>query len=121
MCTSGRGDTLRAVIRGLQGESSGSAAVPHLMLKGLQIRLGPELRAMYPVVVNMGISGDIEVNGRADISLLRLKGLVYLDSGEVQTAPGQDFHLLSRAVPVETKGYHQLTWPGMLGPWRWIF
>lgn len=56
--------------------------VPHLQLHGLQIRLGPELRAMYPVVVNMNISGQIEINGPADPKHLRMNGVIDLDSGE---------------------------------------
>ncbi len=61
-----------------------SAQKPSLQLKGLQIRLGPELRAMYPVVVNMGISGDVEINGEADPQKMQIKGEVRLESGEVK-------------------------------------
>ena len=53
------------------------------MLEKLQVRLGPELRAMYPVVVNLGISGDIQLNGPADPANMRLNGAVALESGEV--------------------------------------
>ena len=59
--------------------------MPSLQLRGLQVRLGPELRAMYPVVVNLGISGDVEVNGAADPSQLRMTGMVNLESGEVRS------------------------------------
>ena len=61
-----------------------NAQKPSLQLKGLQIRLGPELRAMYPVVVNMGISGDVEINGEADPQKMQIKGEVRLESGEVE-------------------------------------
>ena len=57
--------------------------VPNLMLENLQVRLGPELRAMYPVVVNLGISGDIQLNGPADPNKMRLTGAVAIESGEV--------------------------------------
>ena len=60
-----------------------SAQKPSLQLKGLQIRLRPELRAMYPVVVNVGISGDVEINGEADPQKMQIKGEVRLESGEV--------------------------------------
>ena len=53
------------------------------MLEGLKVRLGPELRAMYPVVVNLGISGDVQLDGPADPNKVRLTGVVSLDSGEV--------------------------------------
>lgn len=57
--------------------------MPALQLQGLQVRLGPELRAMFPVVVNMGISGDIEINGPADPQTMTLHGDIKLESGEV--------------------------------------
>ena len=38
---------------------------------------------MYPVVVNMGISGDVEINGEADPQKMQIKGEVRLESGEV--------------------------------------
>lgn len=69
----------------MQGEAAGTA-VPSLQLQGLQVRLGPELRAMYPVVVNLGISGGVELNGPADPKQLRLNGVIDLDSGEVSNA-----------------------------------
>lgn len=53
-------------------------------LKGLKIHLGPELRAMFPVVLNMSISGDIELNGAADPASLKLAGIIHLDGGEVR-------------------------------------
>lgn len=52
-------------------------------LNGLKIHLGPELRAMFPVVLNMGISGDVELTGAADPSTLRIAGTIHLDGGEV--------------------------------------
>ena len=55
-----------------------------LCLNGLKIHLGPELRAMFPVVLNMGISGDIELNGAADPDSLRVAGTIHLDGGEVR-------------------------------------
>ena len=55
-----------------------------LCLNGLKIHLGPELRAMFPVVLNMDISGDIELNGAADPDSLRVAGTIHLDGGEVR-------------------------------------
>jgi hypothetical protein len=74
--------------RGLfAAEQMGEAAmqpVPQaLSLNGLKIHLGPELRAMFPVVLNMGISGDVELTGAADPAVLRIVGTIYLDGGEV--------------------------------------
>ena len=58
-----------------------------LRLNGLKIHLGPELRAMFPVVLNMGISGDIELNGAASPESLKVAGTIYLDGGEVILLP----------------------------------
>lgn len=55
-----------------------------LCLNGLKIHLGPELRAMFPVVLNMGISGDIELNGLASPESLKVAGTIHLDGGEVR-------------------------------------
>ena len=38
---------------------------------------------MFPVVVNMGMRGDIEINGPADPQLMKLNGEIKLESGEV--------------------------------------
>ena len=58
-----------------------------LSLRGLRVRLGPELRAQYPVVVNIGLSGDVELSGPADPQRLRLAGTIHLDGGEVIYTP----------------------------------
>ena len=54
-------------------------------LTGLKLHLGPELRAMFPVVLNMGIAGDVELSGLlTDPSALRVAGTIHLDGGEVR-------------------------------------
>lgn len=73
------------------GEQAGEAAMQPVAqavaLKGLKIHLGPELRAMFPVVLNMSISGDIELNGAADPASLKLAGIIHLDGGEARSLP----------------------------------
>lgn len=55
-------------------------------LDGLKLHLGPELRAMFPVVLNMGIAGDVELSGYlTDPSALRVAGTIHLDGGEVHS------------------------------------
>lgn len=68
-----------------EGAPQAGGGVPDLQLQGLQLRLGPELRAQYPVVVNMGISGSLELNGPLNPKKLRLAGVVNLESGEVRS------------------------------------
>jgi hypothetical protein len=65
------------------GEVAMQPVAQAVELKGLKIHLGPELRAMFPVVLNMSISGDIELNGAADPASLKLAGIIHLDGGEV--------------------------------------
>eukprot|EP00884_Botryococcus_braunii_P001433 jgi/Botrbrau1/11290/Bobra.0038s0056.1 len=77
-------DTLRT-----EGSEDSLPAVENVMLKGVKIHLGPELRAIYPVVVNLGISGDVEVCGPANPNLLRLNGTINLDGGEINLVATQ--------------------------------
>ena len=37
----------------------------NVSLDGLAIRLGPDLRAMYPLVMNFGVEGELTVSGPA--------------------------------------------------------
>ncbi len=69
------------------GEVAMQPVAQSVELKGLKIHLGPELRAMFPVVLNMSISGDIELNGAADPASLKLAGIIHLDGGEVCFIP----------------------------------
>jgi hypothetical protein len=69
------------------GEASLQPMAQALCLNGMKIHLGPELRAMFPVVLNMGISGDIELNGAASPESLKVAGTIYLDGGEVSLSP----------------------------------
>ncbi|KAK9862508.1 hypothetical protein WJX84_009406 [Apatococcus fuscideae] len=86
--TSGKGSLARQLSRienlQLGSDSSPPATVAdNVQLAGLRLHLGPELRAMYPVVLNLGISGDLLIDGTADPDFVRLAGTVHLDSGEV--------------------------------------
>ena len=66
------------------GEVSLQPMAQALCLNGLKIHLGPELRAMFPVVLNMGISGDIELDGLASPESLKVAGTIHLDGGEAR-------------------------------------
>ena len=37
----------------------------NVTLRGLTICLGPDLRAVYPLVMNFGVAGELEVSGPA--------------------------------------------------------
>ena len=59
------------------------AVAERVVLQGLTIQLGPDLRTTYPVVMNFNISGRVDITGPADASKLQLQGTIKLDSGEV--------------------------------------
>ena len=84
------------------GEASLQPMAQALCLDGLKIHLGPELRAMFPVVLNMGISGDIELNGAASPESLKVAGTIYLAGGEVTLLPcGQHRRCTFAAPPMQ--------------------
>ncbi len=83
----------------MQGSDSSPPATvaDNVRLDRLRLQLGPELRAMYPVVLNLGISGDLLIDGPADPNFLRLAGTMHLDSGEVQSLGWSLTRLLASA------------------------
>ncbi|KAI8464916.1 MAG: hypothetical protein J3K34DRAFT_101351 [Monoraphidium minutum] len=69
------------------GEGDGS---PDLLLSGLVVVLGPELRALFPVVLNVGVSGRLAVSGRpAEPGGLGVSGVVRLDNGTLNLVATQ--------------------------------
>ena len=65
-------------------EVAQTALASQAALSGLRIHLGPELRAVYPVVVNLGLSGDVTLSGPLDPERLSASGTINLDGGEVR-------------------------------------
>ena len=51
--------------------------------------VGPELSAVYPFVLNFGVSGEVEVNGVADPALIRPSGVVNFERGDVNLVATQ--------------------------------
>lgn len=52
--------------------------VDNVLLHGLQIQLGPDLRVMYPMnVMNFGISGEVTVSGPADPTKIKPFGTIW--------------------------------------------
>ena len=72
----------------LQGEPPlvQPAVAERVVLQGLSIQLGPDLRTTYPVVMNFNISGQVNITGPAQAHKLQLQGIIKLDSGEVTPA-----------------------------------
>ncbi|KAL6762521.1 hypothetical protein V8C86DRAFT_606614 [Haematococcus lacustris] len=70
-------------------QGGGAAAGPPLQLWGLRVVLGPEFRAFFPVVLNMGLSGQVVLHGPADPAQLRPSGVISLDSGTLNLVATQ--------------------------------
>lgn len=64
---------------------------PHaqLALQGFKIILGPDLRVVYPFFLNFGVSGELELNGVADPLLIKPKGTVQFENGDVNLVATQ--------------------------------
>ncbi|KAL0030394.1 hypothetical protein WJX79_000988 [Trebouxia sp. C0005] len=83
------------------------AVAERVVLQGLTIQLGPDLRTTYPVVMNFNISGQVDITGPPDANKLQLQGTIKLDSGEVNLVATQlvlDREHTNRLVFVDGQG-----------------
>lgn len=55
----------------------------------MKIKLGPEMRAVYPFVLNFKLSGEVELNGPLDPASLQPAGVVLFESGEINLVATQ--------------------------------
>lgn len=66
-------------------DAGGSNAV----LDGLAIQFGPDLRALYPLVMNFGVSGELVASGPAHPDTISVTGTVKLPSGDINLLAAQ--------------------------------
>jgi hypothetical protein len=66
-----------------------SVVANNIWCKGLRIQLGPELRAVYPFVLNFGINGEVEISGPANATGVRPSGTIQFDSGDINLVATQ--------------------------------
>ncbi|KAL0553286.1 hypothetical protein IC582_007175 [Cucumis melo] len=52
-------------------------------LSDLKLVLGPELRILYPLILNFAVSGELELNGFAHAKSIKPKGTLTFDNGDV--------------------------------------
>lgn len=52
-------------------------------LSDLRVVLGPELRILYPLILNFAVSGELELNGHAHAKRIEPKGTLTFDNGDV--------------------------------------
>lgn len=87
----GVGSESNLIDKNLKGKmnSMQTSVVNKAVCKGFDIKLGPDLRAVYPFVLNFGIAGDIEINGVVDPEELSPSGIIRFDSGDVNLVATQ--------------------------------
>ncbi|CAH2060516.1 unnamed protein product [Thlaspi arvense] len=54
-----------------------------IRLSDLKLVLGPELRIVYPLIINFAISGELELDGMAHPKYIKPKGILTFENGDV--------------------------------------
>lgn len=60
-----------------------------IQLRNLKLYLGPELRVVYPLILNFAVSGEVELNGLADPQCIKPKGTLTFENGDVNLVATQ--------------------------------
>ncbi|KAH7574198.1 hypothetical protein JRO89_XS03G0264500 [Xanthoceras sorbifolium] len=60
-----------------------------IRLSDLKLVLGPELRIVYPLILNFAVSGELELNGPAHPKLIKPKGILTFENGDVNLVATQ--------------------------------
>lgn len=58
-------------------------------MRDLKLHLGPELRIVYPLILNFAVSGELELSGLADPKLIKPKGTLTFENGDVNLVATQ--------------------------------
>ncbi|KAK9102138.1 hypothetical protein Sjap_019392 [Stephania japonica] len=58
-------------------------------LTDLKLLLGPELRIVYPLILNFAVSGELELNGVAHPKWIKPRGVLTFDNGDVNLVATQ--------------------------------
>ncbi|XP_075491996.1 protein TIC236, chloroplastic [Primulina tabacum] len=58
-------------------------------LMDLRVTLGPELRIVYPLILNFAVRGELELNGPAHPKRIRTKGTLTFENGDVNLVATQ--------------------------------
>ncbi|XP_040865035.1 protein TIC236, chloroplastic isoform X2 [Glycine max] len=60
-----------------------------IRLNDLKLVLGPELKIVYPLILNFGVSGELELNGQAHPKWIKPRGILSFENGEVDLVATQ--------------------------------
>lgn len=74
---------------GKQTEQVNKKPQVDLQLINLKLVLGPELRLVYPLILNFAVSGEVELNGAAHPKLIKPKGVLSFENGDVNLVATQ--------------------------------
>lgn len=58
-------------------------------LSDMKLVLGPELRIIYPLILNFAVSGELDLNGPAHPKLIQPKGILTFENGDVNLVAAQ--------------------------------
>lgn len=72
-----------------QTEEANTKPQVDLRLINLMLVLGPELRMVYPLILNFAVSGEVELNGVAHPKLIKPKGVLTFENGDVNLVATQ--------------------------------
>ncbi|TKY74672.1 hypothetical protein E2542_SST03435 [Spatholobus suberectus] len=60
-----------------------------ICLSDLKLVLGPELKIVYPLILNFSVSGELELNGLAHPKCIKPRGILAFENGEVDLVAAQ--------------------------------
>lgn len=60
-----------------------------ICLSDLKLVLGPELKIVYPLILNFAVSGELELNGLAHPKWIKPRGILAFENGEVDLVATQ--------------------------------
>lgn len=60
-----------------------------IRLSELKLVLGPELRIVYPLILNFAVSGELELNGIAHPKWIKPRGILTFENGNVNLVATQ--------------------------------
>lgn len=83
------------------------AAGPNLMLDSLALQFGPDLRAVYPLVMNFGVAGELVTSGPAHPDSVAVQGVLKL--------PGGDLNLVAAQLELDREHSNTLSFGGATG------
>lgn len=83
-----------------------------IRLIDLKLVLGPELRIVYPLILNFAVSGELELNGLANPKWIQPKGILTFENGDVNLVATQVSLMISYVALIiqTTLNFFTLLW-----------